>query len=95
MEELTWKKVKEELKEVNETSREIIEEADAYVDIIAAIYNKRKELGISQRQLAKLCKLPQSSIARIETKDVNPYLQTLLKILWPLGLTLKVVPLSN
>ena len=94
MEELTWEKVKEDLKQVNETSKEVIDEVDAYIRIISAIYNKRQELGLSQRDLAKICKIPQSSVARIETKEVSPYLQTLLKIMWPLGLTLIPVPIN-
>ena len=45
---------------------------------------------ISQRDLAKMCKLPQSSIARIESHKTIPKLDTLIKIMQPLGLTLTV-----
>lgn len=93
MEKLTWEQVKEELKAVNSTSKQIVEDVEAYVDIIAAINNKRQELGISQRDLAKLCKIPQSSVARIESFKVTPSIDTLLKLLRPLGLTLSVTNL--
>ena len=93
MEKITWDKVKEELKAGNSTSKQIIEEVETYVDIIAAINNKRQELGISQRDLAKLCKIPQSSVARIESFKVTPSIDTLLKLLRPLGLTLSVTSL--
>ncbi|WP_370527800.1 helix-turn-helix domain-containing protein, partial [uncultured Dubosiella sp.] len=40
--------------------------------------------------LAALCKLPQSSIARIESCQTMPNLRTLLNILQHLGLSLTV-----
>ncbi len=40
----------------------------------------RKEMGYTQIQLAELCGLSQSLIARIENKGVNPRLSTLKKI---------------
>ena len=93
MEKLTWDKVKEELKAVNNTSKQIVEDVEAYVQIIAALNSKRQELGITQRDLAKLCKIPQSSVARIESFKVTPSIDTLLKLLRPLGLTLSVTTL--
>ena len=93
MEKVTWDKVKEELKAGNNTSKQIIEEVETYVDIIAALNSKRQELGITQRDLAKLCKIPQSSVARIESFKVSPNIDTLLKLLRPLGLTLSVTSL--
>lgn len=93
MEKLTWDKVKEELKAVNNTSKQIVEDVEAYVQIIAALNSKRQELGITQRDLAKLCKIPQSSVARIESFKVSPNIDTLLKLLRPLGLTLSVTSL--
>ena len=93
MEKITWDEVKEELKAGNNTSKQIIEEVETYVDIIAALNNKRQELGITQRDLAKLCKIPQSSVARIESFKVSPNIDTLLKLLRPLGLTLSVTSL--
>lgn len=93
--ELTWEKLEEELKEVNDVSKAIIDEADAMIKIISAINNRRHELGISQRELAKLCDIPQSSVARIEAKIVSPNVETLLKIMRPLGLTLSVVSINQ
>ena len=51
---------------------------------------QRNALGISQRELAAICGIPQSSVARIESFKTTPNLDTLLKILQPLGLTLTV-----
>lgn len=59
--------------------------------IISAIIKQRKALGYSQRQLAEICHIPQSSIARIESYKTVPNLDTLLKIIKPLGLNIQVV----
>ena len=55
---------------------------------------KRNELGLTQRQLAQMCGIPQSSVARIESYKTTPNLDTILKIMQPLGLTLSVVSLK-
>lgn len=44
--------------------------------IIDALANKRRELKISQRELAKRCNMPQSTIARIEKHHISPQLET-------------------
>ena len=46
------------------------------------------QFGISQRELADICGLPHSSVARIESCAVKPKVETLIKIMKPLGLTL-------
>lgn len=51
---------------------------------------KRNSLGISQRELAAMCGIPQSSVARIESYKTTPNLDTLLKLFRPLGLSLTV-----
>ena len=45
-------------------------------NIIGALTERRKELKISQRELAKRCNMPQSTIARIETHQISPQLET-------------------
>ena len=60
------------------------------VSIVSAIIEKRNELGLSQRELASICGIPQSSVARIETFKTIPNLDTVLKIMQPLGLKLSV-----
>lgn len=52
---------------------------------------QRNALGLSQRDLADMCGIPQSSVARIESMTTTPNLATLLKIMRPLGLTLTVL----
>ena len=59
--------------------------------IVSAIIERRNELGYSQRDLAEICGLPHSSVARIEACTVKPKVETLIKIMIPLGLKLSAV----
>lgn len=87
----TWEDFKKEIKAIDPSIKEDVEEMEALASIISAIIDKRNELGITQRDLASMCGLPQSSIARIEACIVKPKIDTLLKIMKPLGLTLSPV----
>lgn len=56
------------------------------------IIERRNALGISQRELASLCNMPQSSVAHIESYKTVPKLDTLIKITKSLGLNLIISP---
>lgn len=86
----TWEDYKKDVKEVSDVAKQDIEEMEVLAAIVTAIINKRNELGYTQRDLATICGLPQSSVARIEACVVKPNIETLLKIMRPLGLTLFV-----
>ena len=87
---MNWNEYKQSIKQSNPLGKELIEEAEAEAAIITAIIKQRNALGLSQRELASLCEIPQSSIARIESSKTTPRLDTLLKIMKQLGLTLNV-----
>ena len=87
----TWQDYKNHVKSIDEDNRILMEEIDELTSIVSAMIDKRTALGITQRELAQLCGLPQSSIARIESGRTTPKLDTLLKIIHPLGLKLKLV----
>lgn len=87
----TWPDYKEYIKNIDENNNLLMEEIDELTAIVSAMIEKRNALGISQRELAQLCGLPQSSIARIESGKTTPKLDTLLKIMHPLGLKIKLV----
>ncbi|MGN0461017.1 MAG: helix-turn-helix domain-containing protein [Ruminococcus sp.] len=70
-------------------------ESNSRVAIIGEIIKARNEQGISQKQLEKISGVKQPIIARMETGQTNPQLNTILKILAPLGKTLAVVPLED
>lgn len=92
---MTWDEYKSNVKATDPIAKKDIEEAEARAAIVSAMIEKRNELGVSQRQLAEMCNMPQSSIARIESYKTSPNLDTLLKLLQNLGLNLTVTPVSN
>lgn len=49
-------------------------------DVIDMLTERRKELKLTQRELAKRCHMSQSTIARIETHQISPQLDTLTAI---------------
>lgn len=60
--------------------------------IIGELIKARKSMGISQRELAQRCGLPQSTIGRIEAGLVTPNIHTIAKIAEVLQLELSLRP---
>ncbi len=71
-----------------------IAESDLRVSIIGELIKARQEKGISQKKLEELSGVKQPVIARMEKGSTSPQLNTILKVLAPLGKTLAVVPLE-
>ena len=86
----TWNDYKEHVKKIDPTSSRDLSEVEEQAKIISAVIEQRNALGLSQRDLANICGIPQSSVARIESFQTTPNLATLLKILRALGLKLAV-----
>lgn len=86
----TWNDYKQHVKEVDPERVSDLEEMEELAAIISAIITQRHALGLSQRDLATLCGLPQSSVARIESHQTIPRLDTILKIMRPLGMKLTI-----
>ncbi|HHF6934821.1 TPA: helix-turn-helix domain-containing protein [Haemophilus influenzae] len=74
-------------------NEEEIRESNLRVALIKELITSRQQLGVSQKQLETLSGVKQPMIARIEKGQTNPQLETLLKLLAPLGKTLSIVPL--
>lgn len=49
-------------------------ERNDFTQIIHTIVRKRHALGMSQRELAEICRMPQSSVARLESFKTTPKL---------------------
>ncbi len=58
--------------------------------IIQKMIATRKELHLTQQQLAEEAHVIRTTIARIENLMTSPQLNTLLKILEPMGYTIKI-----
>ena len=86
----TWNDYKEHVKTVDPAIAKDMEETEEIAAIVTAMVEQRNALGLSQRDLAAMCGIPQSSVARIESCKTTPNLGTLLNIFQHLGLTLTV-----
>ncbi len=64
-------------------------------DMIRTLIRIREEQGISQRQLAALTGIKQPAIARLESGRTAPNINTLKKLLAPLGYTLTISHISD
>ena len=84
----TWDDAREEL-----YSPEEIMASNLRVAIIVELIKARNEKGISQKELEKLSGVSQPVIARMERGTTNPQIDTLIKVLAPLGKKLAVVPM--
>ena len=85
-----WEDVEKEL-----FTPEEIAASDLRVAIIGEMIKARQEKGLSQKKLEELSGVKQPIIARMEKGRTSPQLDTILKLLAPLGKTLAVVPLKN
>ena len=86
----TWDDYKEHIRTISPDDAAEIAEIETLSAIISQVILKRRNMGISQRELATMCNMPQSSIARIEACKTIPKLDTLLRLMKPLGLNLRV-----
>ena len=86
----TWNDYNEHVKAVDPVIAKDMEETEEIAAIVTAMVEQRNALGLSQRDLAAMCGIPQSSVARIESCKTTPNLGTLLNIFQHLGLTLTV-----
>ena len=86
----TWNEYKEHVNAVDPLIAKDLKETEKIAASVTAMIEQRNALGLSQRDLAAMCGLPQSSVARIESCKTTPNLGTLLNIFQHLGLTLTV-----
>ena len=74
---------------------EEVAESNLRVALIGELIKARQEKGLSQKKLEELSGVKQPVIARMEKGLTTPQLDTILKVLAPLGKTLAVVSLDK
>ncbi len=62
------------------------------VELIGKLIEAREAKGLTQRQLAEAAGLKQSAVARLERMKATPQIDTLFKVLTPMGYKLAIVP---
>lgn len=88
---VTWKNLRNELTITEEDEQMIALEKE----LIMTLVRIREEKGLTQAQMAELCGVSQPTIARMERATHSPQLDSLFKILVPLGYTLQIVALKT
>ena len=87
----TWNELEKELNFTPEEDAEM----ELEKQVILATIEARKNAKMSQRELSKKSNVIQPSISKIENMKRLPQTNTLIKLLFPLGYTLKVVPIEE
>ena len=87
----TWKELKKDFVLTQEDQNAI----ELEKELIRTMINIREEKGLTQSQLAEICNIKQPVIARMESAVHSPQINSLLKILAPLGYTLQIVPIKK
>ena len=62
------------------------------VELIGKLIEARESKGLTQAQLAEAAGIKQSAVARMESLKVTPQIDTLFKVLTPMGYKLAIVP---
>jgi len=86
----TWVEVRPQLYTADE-----IRESNLRVAIIGELIKARNEKKISQRELEQPSGVKQPVISRMEAGETSPQLDTILRVLAPLGKTLYVGDLQE
>lgn len=76
-------------------SKEEKSQIEFEANLICQLIDAREEKGLTQRDLAEMSGIKQPALARIESMKTTPQINTLLKILNPLGYTLAIVPTKD
>ena len=64
-------------------------------ELIRTMVEIREKQGLSQADVASLCNVKQPLISRLEKATHSPQIDSLLRVLVPLGYKLAIVPLSE
>ena len=86
-----WKDVRKELS-ITPEEENIIE---LEKDLLRTMVSIREEQGLSQADLATKCNVKQPVIARMKKAIHSPQINSLLKVLVPLGYKLQIVPIEK
>lgn len=65
------------------------------MDLIKAVIEARESQKLTQRDLSKKSGVKQPAIARIEKGINSAQIRTIIKLLYPMGYTLRVMPIDS
>ena len=91
----SWEDHEQELLDKGLVTEAEIRESELRVAFMSEIITARKEQNITQQKLEELSGVRQPVIARMENMTTNPKIDTVMRVLAPLGKTLAVVPIKQ
>lgn len=91
----TYTTLNDYLKDETKVDKAQLAQIEFEVQLIGKLIEAREKKGLSQRELSKLSGVKQPAIARLESLKSTPQIDTLFKILSPLGYKLDIVPISE
>lgn len=91
----TWDELEKQLLDEGYLTEEEVAASNLRVALIGELIKVRQEKNISQKKLEELSGVKQPVIARMERGITSPQIDTLIKLLVPLGKTLAIVPLDQ
>lgn len=83
-----WEETKSNIQSLSQSEKEELEMA---ARLVAGVVKRRMDLGLSQRNIAEITGIKQSAIARFERLGTIPRMDTFLRMLKPLGLSIQLV----
>jgi DNA-binding XRE family transcriptional regulator len=92
---MTWQDHEDDMLAKGLITQEEIDASKARVAIMCELIDARNEKKISQRRLEELTGVRQATISDMEAGKSSPSVDTMLKVLAPLGKTLAVVPIEQ
>lgn len=82
-----------------EMEKEYIEREKKLIDIeynfISDFIKTRRDANLTQQQMADKANVIRTTVARIENLMTSPQLNTLIKLLEPIGYTIKIEPINK
>ncbi|XID92304.1 helix-turn-helix transcriptional regulator [Paenibacillaceae bacterium WGS1546] len=84
----SWSEKKKELKSIDPDR---LNELEAVAQLVNAIHQRRIELGWTQQELATRVGFHRKSIARIENGGTVPRLDTVMKLVFALGMKIRPI----
>ena len=84
--------MKKESLEEFETREKILSELE--YNLVCDFLKLRKDNGLTQQEFADMSGTVRETIAKIETQVMSPQINTLIKILEPLGYTIKIAKIK-
>jgi DNA-binding XRE family transcriptional regulator len=78
------------MKNLTPEEKQFIEAEERYYYLVVELRTKRRELGLTQAELAKKARVPRTTITKIESGSRNATLETLMAIAQAMGQRLEL-----